>query len=157
MPTEPSGIADSPSLDADLAPTDSETEFDEEVHGINAGDQDQGQAGPNPGVQDEGQARSNPGDENLKLPIEDQGPPRPMVFKEPDFRRFQPLPEVQDEAVIDLIHQDSSSVPLMTIMVIDLSLLHSVSIIVHALLPTSTATTTTITTITYLPKPPPQP
>ncbi|GKC36914.1 retrovirus-related pol polyprotein from transposon TNT 1-94 [Tanacetum coccineum] len=98
----------------------------------------------------------------LELSLKDQGeqtqgPPRPMVFKEPDFRRFQPLPEVQDEAVIDLIHQDSSSVPLMTIMVIDLSLLHSVSIIVHALLPTSTSTTTTITTTTYLPKPPPQP
>ncbi|GJY55104.1 hypothetical protein Tco_0446768 [Tanacetum coccineum] len=75
MPTErPSGIADSPSLDADLAPTDRETESDEEVFGINAGDQnegqagpnlgvqDEGQAGPNPGVQDEGQAGSNPGD-----------------------------------------------------------------------------------------------
>ncbi|GJV35360.1 hypothetical protein Tco_1407837 [Tanacetum coccineum] len=61
MPTKPSGIADSPSLDADLAPTDSETESDEEVPGINAGDQDEGQARPNPGVQDEGQAGPNPG------------------------------------------------------------------------------------------------
>ncbi|GJW26505.1 retrovirus-related pol polyprotein from transposon TNT 1-94 [Tanacetum coccineum] len=57
MPTEPSRIAYSPSLDADLAPTDSETESDEEVPGINVGDQDEGQA---PGVQDEGQARPNP-------------------------------------------------------------------------------------------------
>ncbi|GJU08993.1 hypothetical protein Tco_1125423 [Tanacetum coccineum] len=40
-------------MDADLAPTDSETESDEEVLGINAGDQDEGQAGPNPGVKDE--------------------------------------------------------------------------------------------------------
>ncbi|GJY04031.1 hypothetical protein Tco_0369971 [Tanacetum coccineum] len=95
MPTEPFGIADSPSLDANLAPTDSETESDEEVLGINVGDQDEGQAGPNLGVQDEGQAGpnsgvqdegqtgSNPGDaaesqpqsshvENLKLPIKDQ-------------------------------------------------------------------------------------
>ncbi|GJR37623.1 retrovirus-related pol polyprotein from transposon TNT 1-94 [Tanacetum coccineum] len=62
MPTEPSRIVDSPSLDAVLAPTDSETEFDEEVPGINAEDQDEGQVGPNPGVQDKGQARSNPGD-----------------------------------------------------------------------------------------------
>ncbi|GJS50708.1 retrovirus-related pol polyprotein from transposon TNT 1-94 [Tanacetum coccineum] len=61
MPIEPSGIADSPSLDADLAPIYSETESDEEVSGINAGDQDEGQAGPNPGIQDEGQARLNPG------------------------------------------------------------------------------------------------
>ncbi|GKG18594.1 hypothetical protein Tco_0372892, partial [Tanacetum coccineum] len=62
MPTEPSGINDSPSLDADLAPTNRETESDEEVSGINAGDQDEGQAGPNLGVYDEGQAGSNPGD-----------------------------------------------------------------------------------------------
>ncbi|GJS47086.1 hypothetical protein Tco_0597207 [Tanacetum coccineum] len=62
MPIEPSRIVDSPSLDADLAPTDSETESDEEVPGINAGDQDEGHAGPNPGVQDEGQAGSNPSD-----------------------------------------------------------------------------------------------
>ncbi|GJR25203.1 hypothetical protein Tco_0973730 [Tanacetum coccineum] len=55
MPTKPSGIADLPSLDADLAPTDSETESGEEVPGINAGDQDEGQAGPNHGVQDKDQ------------------------------------------------------------------------------------------------------
>ncbi|GJW37304.1 hypothetical protein Tco_0060224 [Tanacetum coccineum] len=98
----------------------------------------------------------------LELSLKDQGertqgPARSVVFREPDSRRFQPLPEVQDEAVTDLIHQDSSSVPPMTIPVIDLSLPHSVSIIVHAPLPTSTATTTTITTTTYLPPPPPQP
>ncbi|GKE20288.1 retrovirus-related pol polyprotein from transposon TNT 1-94 [Tanacetum coccineum] len=62
MPIEPSGIADSPFLDANLALTDSETESDEEVPGINAGDQDEGQTGPNPSVQDEGQAGSNPSD-----------------------------------------------------------------------------------------------
>ncbi|GJU97390.1 hypothetical protein Tco_1326661 [Tanacetum coccineum] len=61
MPTEPSRIANSPSLDAELAPTDSETKSDKEVPGINAGDQDEGQAGPNPGVQDEGQTGPNPG------------------------------------------------------------------------------------------------
>ncbi|GJW75125.1 hypothetical protein Tco_0134495 [Tanacetum coccineum] len=68
LPTEPSGIVDSPSLDADLAPTDNETKSDEEVPEINAGDQDEGQAGPNPGVQDEGQARSNPGDATESQP-----------------------------------------------------------------------------------------
>ncbi|GJU64835.1 retrovirus-related pol polyprotein from transposon TNT 1-94 [Tanacetum coccineum] len=62
MPTEPFGIADSPSLDADLAPTDGETESDEEVPGINAGDQDEGHAEPNPGVQDDGQVGLNLGD-----------------------------------------------------------------------------------------------
>ncbi|GKD85617.1 retrovirus-related pol polyprotein from transposon TNT 1-94 [Tanacetum coccineum] len=62
MPTEPFKHADSPSLDAELALTDSETESEEEVPMIKAEDQDEGQAGPNPGEQDEGQAGSNPGD-----------------------------------------------------------------------------------------------
>ncbi|GJR71199.1 hypothetical protein Tco_0083564 [Tanacetum coccineum] len=61
--TEPSGHAESPSLYAELGLTDSETESDEEVSPeINAGTQDEGQAGPNPSIQDEGHARSNPGD-----------------------------------------------------------------------------------------------
>ncbi|GJT92742.1 retrovirus-related pol polyprotein from transposon TNT 1-94 [Tanacetum coccineum] len=47
--TEPSGHAESPSLYAELGLTDSETESDEEVSPeINAGTQDEGQAGPNP-------------------------------------------------------------------------------------------------------------
>ncbi|GJY06200.1 copia protein, partial [Tanacetum coccineum] len=46
MHTEPTGQADSPSLDA----------------GPNPGEQNKGQAGLNPGIQDEGQAGSNPGD-----------------------------------------------------------------------------------------------
>ncbi|GJS24336.1 hypothetical protein Tco_0452968 [Tanacetum coccineum] len=76
MLTKPSRIAESPSLDAELAPTDSETESDEELlpvnpkkdashkelTEINAGDQDEGQAGPNLSEQDEGQAGSNSGD-----------------------------------------------------------------------------------------------
>ncbi|GJX61198.1 hypothetical protein Tco_0294098 [Tanacetum coccineum] len=66
MHTEPTGQADSPSLDAELPLTDSEMESDEEVPVINAGDQDEGQAGPNPGEQDEGQAGPNPG-------IQDEG------------------------------------------------------------------------------------
>ncbi|GJR09685.1 retrovirus-related pol polyprotein from transposon TNT 1-94 [Tanacetum coccineum] len=56
MPTKPSEHADSPSLDAELAHTDSETESEEEVLVIKAGDQDEGQVGPNPGKQDEVQA-----------------------------------------------------------------------------------------------------
>ncbi|GKF63132.1 retrovirus-related pol polyprotein from transposon TNT 1-94 [Tanacetum coccineum] len=35
---------------------------DEGQAGPNPGDQDEGQAGPNPGIQDEGHAGSNPGD-----------------------------------------------------------------------------------------------
>ncbi|GKE34092.1 retrovirus-related pol polyprotein from transposon TNT 1-94, partial [Tanacetum coccineum] len=42
MPTKPSGHVESPSLDAELALTDSETESDKEVSEINAGNQDEG-------------------------------------------------------------------------------------------------------------------
>nr|GEW54266.1 hypothetical protein [Tanacetum cinerariifolium] len=61
MPTKASGVAESPSLDAKLALTDSETKFDDVVPKINIGDQDEGHAGPNSGIQDEGQAGPNPG------------------------------------------------------------------------------------------------
>ncbi|GKA59547.1 hypothetical protein Tco_0758860 [Tanacetum coccineum] len=61
MPTKPTGHADSPSLDTELALTDSETESDEKVTVINTRDQDEGHAGPNPGEKDEGQAGPNPG------------------------------------------------------------------------------------------------
>ncbi|GKA36539.1 hypothetical protein Tco_0723030 [Tanacetum coccineum] len=52
--TKPSGHDESSSLYAELGLTDSETDSDEEVPGIDAGVQDEGQAGPNPGEQDEG-------------------------------------------------------------------------------------------------------
>ncbi|GJZ82041.1 hypothetical protein Tco_0647035 [Tanacetum coccineum] len=54
MPIEASRHVESPSLDAELALTDSETKSDNEVPKINTGDQDEGQAGPNLGNQDEG-------------------------------------------------------------------------------------------------------
>ncbi|GJY63414.1 retrovirus-related pol polyprotein from transposon TNT 1-94 [Tanacetum coccineum] len=73
--TEPSGNVESPSLDAELAFADSETESDKEVTlvnkekdasnkeltEINVGVQDKGQAGSYPGKQDQGQVGSNPG------------------------------------------------------------------------------------------------
>ncbi|GKA81397.1 retrovirus-related pol polyprotein from transposon TNT 1-94 [Tanacetum coccineum] len=52
MPIESFGHAESPSLDVELALTDSETESDEEAPEIHVGDQDEGQAGPNLGEQD---------------------------------------------------------------------------------------------------------
>ncbi|GKC86094.1 hypothetical protein Tco_1141811 [Tanacetum coccineum] len=55
------------------------------------------------------------------------------------------------------IHQDTSSVPLMTTPVIDLTMSQPVSTTVQAPLPTSTATVTLITTTTSLTPPPPQP
>ncbi|GJU90108.1 E-beta-farnesene synthase [Tanacetum coccineum] len=80
-PTESSGHDESSSLYAELGLTGSETDSDEEVPGIVARVQDEGQAGPNAGEHDERQAGPNPGDaaasqppsshvENLKLPTE---------------------------------------------------------------------------------------
>ncbi|GKG54807.1 hypothetical protein Tco_0562794, partial [Tanacetum coccineum] len=59
MPTESSAHVESPSIDAELNLTDSEIESDVEASKINAGSQDEDQAGPNPGEQDEGQAGPN--------------------------------------------------------------------------------------------------
>nr|GEU46220.1 hypothetical protein [Tanacetum cinerariifolium] len=55
------------------------------------------------------------------------------------------------------IHQDTSSVPLMTTLVINLTVSQPVSITVQAQLLISIATTTAITTTTTLPPPPPPP
>ncbi|GJZ34899.1 retrovirus-related pol polyprotein from transposon TNT 1-94 [Tanacetum coccineum] len=59
MPTE---HVDSPSLDAELSLTDSETKLEEEVHVIKVGDQDEGHVGLNPGEQDKCHDGTNPGD-----------------------------------------------------------------------------------------------
>ncbi|GKD99970.1 retrovirus-related pol polyprotein from transposon TNT 1-94 [Tanacetum coccineum] len=76
MPTESSAHAESPSMDAELNLTDSETESDEEASKINAGNQE-GQAGPNPSIQDEGQAGPNPGEQD-----EGQAGPNPGIAAE---------------------------------------------------------------------------
>ncbi|GKC32454.1 hypothetical protein Tco_1039748, partial [Tanacetum coccineum] len=214
-PTEPSGHDESSSLYAELGLTDSETESDEEVPGIDVGDQDEGQAGPNLGIQDEGQVRSNPGDaavsqpqpshvvhagpnlehmdvevtdtsiqqnpeqideeftttaypnvqENLKLSTEDQvrleepaNSARTLSslqnldkefsftnqFLEEKSQEDEPEKtntesEVQSMVTVP-IHQDTSSVPLMTTLVIDLTVSQPVSTTVQAPLPTSTTT-----------------
>ncbi|GJU32699.1 retrovirus-related pol polyprotein from transposon TNT 1-94 [Tanacetum coccineum] len=101
MPIEPSEHADSPSLDAELALTDSETESEEEVPVIKAGDQDEDQAGPNPSKQDEGQAGSNPGDAAKSQPQ-----PSHVVYARPNLEHMdlettnastQQKPEQMDE------------------------------------------------------------
>ncbi|GJS70618.1 retrovirus-related pol polyprotein from transposon TNT 1-94 [Tanacetum coccineum] len=67
-PTESSSHDESSSLYAELGLTDSESESDEEVPGIDAGVQDEGQAGPNPGEHDEGQAGQTLGSEASQTP-----------------------------------------------------------------------------------------
>ncbi|GJV56810.1 E-beta-farnesene synthase [Tanacetum coccineum] len=228
-PTESSGHDESSSLYAELGLTDSESESDEEVPGIDAGVQDEGQAGPNPGEQDEGQAGPNPGDaaasqppsshvvlagpdlehmnleasdtsiqpnpeqmdeeftttaypnvqENLKLPTEGevrleepassagtlsslQNLDKELSFtnqflaeksQEDEPEKTNIEAEVQSMVTVP-IHQDTSSVPLMTTPVIDLTVSQPVPTAVQAPLPTltatATATTTTTTTTTHL-------
>ncbi|GKB98536.1 hypothetical protein Tco_0984673, partial [Tanacetum coccineum] len=64
--------------------------------------------------------------------------------------------EVQSMVMVP-IHQDTSSVPQMITLVIDLTVSQPVSTTVHAPLPTSTKIVITITTTTSLPPPPSQP
>ncbi|GJX85226.1 E-beta-farnesene synthase [Tanacetum coccineum] len=232
--TEPTGHDESSSLYAELGLTDSETDSDEEVPGIDAGVQDEGQAGPNPGEQDEGQAGPNPDDaaasqppsshvvlagpdlehmnleasdtslqpnpeqmdeeftttaypnvqENLKLPTEGevrleepasstgtlsslQNLDKELSFtnqflseksQEDEPEKTNIEAEVQSMVTVP-IHQDTSSVPLMTTPVIDLTVSQPVPTAVQAPLPTitATATATTTTTTTTLPPIPPQP
>ncbi|GJZ55554.1 reverse transcriptase domain-containing protein [Tanacetum coccineum] len=100
-PPMPTGHADSPSLDTEIALTDSETESDEEVPVINTGDQDEGQAGPNPGIQDEGQAGSNTGDVAESQPQPSHGvhagPNREHVDLEATDASSQQKPEQMDD------------------------------------------------------------
>ncbi|GJX34190.1 hypothetical protein Tco_0245747 [Tanacetum coccineum] len=144
--TEPTGHDESSSLYAELGLTDSETDSDEEVPGIVARVQDEGQAGPNPGEHDEGQARPNLGDaENLKLPTKGevrleestssartlsslQNLDKELSFvdqflveklQEDEPEKTNTESEVQSMVTVP-IHQDTSSVPLMTTPVIDL-------------------------------------
>ncbi|GKD74692.1 hypothetical protein Tco_1332974, partial [Tanacetum coccineum] len=83
MPIESSAHAKSPSMDAELNLTDSETKSDVEESRINAGSQDEGQAGPNPGTLDEGQAGSNPGDTSGSQP-----PPSHVVHAGPNLEHM---------------------------------------------------------------------
>ncbi|GJU07401.1 hypothetical protein Tco_1123831 [Tanacetum coccineum] len=93
-------------------------------------------------------------EENLKLPTEDQFLVEKSQEDEPE--KTNTKSEVQSMVMVP-IHQDTSSVPLMTTPIIDLTVSQPVSITVQAPLPTSTATVTAITTTTSLLPPPTQP
>ncbi|GJZ19701.1 hypothetical protein Tco_0556291 [Tanacetum coccineum] len=157
--TKPFGNVESPSLDAELAIADS-------------------QAGSDPGKQDEGQAGSNPSNAAVFQPqpshVVHVGPNlKPMDLagtqnsqledqffvekpQEEELEKTNAESEVQSMVTVP-IHQDTSLVPPMTNLIIDLIMSQADSPTVLAPLPTSTATTITITTITTLPPPPPQP
>ncbi|GKE03622.1 retrovirus-related pol polyprotein from transposon TNT 1-94, partial [Tanacetum coccineum] len=152
---------------------------DEGQAGPNPGNQDEGQDGPNPGDQDEDQAGSNPGDAAKSQPqsshvviLEEpasssetlsslQNLEKDLSFTDQFFMekpqeeepgKTNAGAEVQSMVLVP-IHQDTSSVPLMTTPVIDLIKSQS-----DSPLPTSTSTISRITTTTTtLPPPPPQP
>nr|GFB78959.1 hypothetical protein [Tanacetum cinerariifolium] len=100
-PTESSGHDESSSLYAELGLTDSEVESDEDVPRIDAGVQDEGQAGPNPGEQDEGQAGPNPSDivvsQPQSSPVVHAGPNLEYTNLEATYVSTQPHPEQIDE------------------------------------------------------------
>ncbi|GJW63906.1 retrovirus-related pol polyprotein from transposon TNT 1-94 [Tanacetum coccineum] len=147
----------------------------------NPGIQDEGQAGSNPGDAAVSQPQSSHA-ENLKFPTEDQvrleepassagtlssllNLDKELSFadqflleksQEDEPEKTNTESEVQSMVTVP-IHQDTSSVPLMTTPVIDLTVSQPVSTTVQAPLPTSTSTVTAITTTTSLPPPPPQP
>ncbi|GJU20393.1 hypothetical protein Tco_1153735, partial [Tanacetum coccineum] len=189
-PTESSGHDESSSLYAELGLIVSETESDEEVPGIVARVQDEGQVGPNLGDD----AASQPPLSH----VVHAGPNLEHMDLEASITSIQPNPEQMDEEftttaypnelsftnkflaeksqedepektnieaevksmVTVPIHQDTSSVPLMTTPAIDLIVSQPVPTAVQAPIPTltATATTTTTTTTTLPPTPiPPQP
>ncbi|GJU43399.1 hypothetical protein Tco_1200665 [Tanacetum coccineum] len=182
--TKPTGHDESSSLYVELGLTDSETDSDEEVPGIDAGVQDEGQAGPNPDLEhmnleaSDTSLQPNPEQmdeeftttaypnvqENLKLPTEGAPlPPGKAEFlseksQEDEREKTNIKAEVQSMVTVP-IHQDTSSVPLMTTPVIDLTVSQPVPTAVQAPLPTltATATATTTTTTTTLPPIPSQP
>ncbi|GJY78459.1 hypothetical protein Tco_0484260 [Tanacetum coccineum] len=100
--TEPSGHDESSSLYAELGLTDSETDSDEEVSGIVARVQDEGQAGPNPGEHDEDHARPNPGDAAASQPpsshVVHAGPNLEHMDLEASDTSIQPNPKLEEPA-----------------------------------------------------------
>nr|GEW37483.1 retrovirus-related Pol polyprotein from transposon TNT 1-94 [Tanacetum cinerariifolium] len=109
-PTESSGHDESSSLYAELGLTDSEVEFDEDVPGIDAGVQDEGQAGPNPDEQDKGQAGPNPGDAAVSQPqsshVIHAGPNHEHMDLEATDFSTQLHPEQMNEGFGDLFFND---------------------------------------------------
>ncbi|GKB27340.1 retrovirus-related pol polyprotein from transposon TNT 1-94 [Tanacetum coccineum] len=138
--TEPTGHDESSSLYVELGLTDSEMDSDEEVPGIDAG------------VQDEGQARPNPGEVRLEEPASSAGTLSSLqnLDKELSFT---------NQFLSEKSHEDEPKKTNIEAEVIDLTVSQPVPTAVQAPLPTikATATATTTTTTTTLLRIPPQP
>ncbi|GJX78667.1 hypothetical protein Tco_0326816 [Tanacetum coccineum] len=179
---EPSSLVETSSLYAELGLTDSGTESDEEVSPeMSAQGQEEGQGGTNPG--DAGVSQTPSSHVNLKLPTEGEvrleepassvGTLSSMknlnkdlsltdqfhVEKSQENEPEKTNTEVEVQSMVTVpIHQDTSSVPLMTTPVIDITDPQSNSTMVPASMTTTKTTVTkTTTTTTTVPPPPPQP
>ncbi|GKC64974.1 hypothetical protein Tco_1097572 [Tanacetum coccineum] len=142
--TKPTGHGESSSLYVELGLIDNETDSDEEVSGIDAGVQDEGQAGPNPEQMDEEfTTTAYPNvQENLKLPTEGE------VRLEEPARSAGTLSSLQN------LNKELS----FTNQFLSENLSTRPSTMIQAPLPTSAATIIAITTTTTsLPPIPPQP
>ncbi|GJU98062.1 hypothetical protein Tco_1327333 [Tanacetum coccineum] len=134
---QPTGPSSQPE-DEGITMTNSEMESDEVVTHVNKekGASYRELTEINTGVQDKGQAGSN-----LELNFTDQL----FVEKPQEEEAEKTNAESQVHSMVTVpIHQDTSSVPPITTLVIDLIIPQPDSPTVHAPLPTSTATTTTL-------------
>nr|GEV10928.1 putative reverse transcriptase domain-containing protein [Tanacetum cinerariifolium] len=145
---------------------DSEVESDEDVPGIDAGVQDEGQAGPNPGEQDEGQAGPNPGDAAASQPqssyVVHAGPNLEHTDLEATYENLkltvkeQTTAKTEAESMVSVtIQQDMSTIPPMTTPIINLTSRPDSSN-AHRPLQTTVTKTTMTTTTTHPPPPQPQ-
>nr|GEV49674.1 zinc finger, CCHC-type, retrotransposon Gag domain protein [Tanacetum cinerariifolium] len=146
-PTESSGHDKSSSLYTELRLTDCEVESDKEVPGINARVQDKGQAGPNPGT------LSSPQHLAKDLSFGD------LFFndKPSEANNEKTTAETEAESMVSVtIQQDTSSIPPMTTLIIDLNSRPDSPNVHRKLQATATKTTTATTTTTHPPPPQPQ-
>nr|GEW26034.1 hypothetical protein [Tanacetum cinerariifolium] len=140
--TEPSVHAESPSIYAELGLTDSDSESDEEVPPVvKVRDQDEGKAGPNPGVLTEDFSFGD------------------LFFndKPSEADNEKTTAETKAELMVSItIQQDTSAIPPMITLVIDLTSKPDSPNAHQPLQATTTKTTTTTTTTTHPPPPQPQ-
>nr|GEW58585.1 integrase, catalytic region, zinc finger, CCHC-type, peptidase aspartic, catalytic [Tanacetum cinerariifolium] len=158
-PTEPSGHAESPSIYTELGLTNSDSKSDEEVPPmVKVRAQDEGQARPNPGV-------------ILKEPVSFTGTLSSLQHLAKDFSFgdlfFNDKPskaenekttaETKAESMVSvIIQQDTSTIPPMTTLVIDLTSRPDSPNVHRPLQATTTETTMTTTTTIHPPLPQPQ-
>ncbi|GJV77839.1 hypothetical protein Tco_1509423 [Tanacetum coccineum] len=170
---EPSGLVESLSLYAELGLTDSGTKSDEEVSPeMNAQGQEEGQGGTNLGDAGENLKLPTEGEVRLEEPASSAGTLSSMknlnkdlsftdqflVEKSQEDKPEKTNTEAEFQSMVTVpILQDTSSVPLMTTPVIDITDPQSDSTTVPASMPTTTTMVTETTTTTTVLPPPPQP